>query len=249
MPACPSCHADYPPADINVSEGVAYCRDCDVLTRLSDLLPPAELTESEARDFDVPAVDVSAPPRGCGVRDLGSRIVVTASARSLTGAVFPLFFALFWNGIVSIFVTIALAGTMQQLFGWTPSWLPAQGFSGMPVLFLWLFLTPFILVGTVAAFVALTSLLGRCEVVLAGPDAVVFTGFGPVGWKRRFSVMDVTRVRLGETTWKQNDRAQPCIEIVTGGKSYRLATIVPETRRNWMAAALKELLLPGSGHA
>ncbi len=241
MPACPSCHADYPTDDVNVSEGVAYCRDCDLLTRLSDLLPSG--SPAAPPDSVLDSIDTESPPDGCFVMDLGSRIRIVASARSFTGAAGALFTALFWNGIVSVFVAIAIGGTLQRFGIPLPSWAPS-GMNGMPVLFLWVFLLPFIAIGVVLFWAALTSLLGRCEATLSGPDAVLFTGFGPIGWKRRFQAVDIRSVRLGQTTWTQNKRHRPCIEVQTSsGKTHRLGTILPEPRRKWMAAALKELLV------
>lgn len=242
---CSQCHQEIPEADVNVTEGVAYCRKCGTLSRLADLLDDAE--------FSIPEVDTSIPPRGCVMRETGLWTTIRASARSVGGGCGLLFAALFWNGIVSIFVLIALGGTIYHLFGGIPAWFPApfsQGSntgSSMPlgmVIFLWVFLLPFIAIGLLLIGSLLTTTLGRVEVRVRQSEGVAFTGFGPIGWRRRFDASDVKSVGLGKTTWKENNRSKPVIVIETNnGRILRLGSILPEERRAWMAKALRELLI------
>ena len=228
MPACPQCHTDYPPDDVNVGEGFAYCRACDQLTSLSDLLPYRETDVWVASDGPTLAeVDVDQPPRGCRVRDLGSRIVITASARSLPAAAFMLPFAIAWNASLAMFIT--LAGPVSA------------GLGGPPTIFIWLFLTPFFLVGLITAAIALIALAGEYRVTLSGPDAALFTGVGPLGWTRPLDTTDLTDIRLGHTS-----HHRPCIELVSPRMTWRFASALPDERRAWMTAALRQFLLPGN---
>lgn len=244
---CRKCRGEIPPVDVNVGEGVAFCRACETLSRLSDIL-----RESETAD-----VDVNVLPRGCEVIDNGVQTIVRASARSLRGAMGAMFIVCFWNGIVSIFVLIALAGTIQHVFGSVPQWFPAPPFSSnggpnqspsaMPlgmVMFLWIFLTPFIAIGLVMFGVLCTCIAGRVEVKFDNDSGVVFTGCGTLGWKRRFDLTSVESVTLGETTWKQNDETKPVIVIDCGPpQKIRFGSTLPDDRRNWMVSALRKLLV------
>lgn len=77
---------------------------------------------------------------------------IGATHRSIGSAIGLLLFALFWNGIVSVFVLFAIAGTLKQFNIGLPEWFPAPNMNGEPmslgmVLFLWIFLTPFIAIG------------------------------------------------------------------------------------------------------
>ncbi len=239
---CRHCQTEIPPDDVNVGEGVAYCRACNELSRLAEMLG--------LEDDDHPTIDLSNPPDGCRVRDEGSQLVVTASARSLGGAAGALFFALFWNGLLSVFVVIAIAQTVSLAGGTLPGWFPApsgssNGFGGGVggVLFLWLFLTPFIVVGVVVSAAAITSLFGRSEVILRGGMGRLRTGVGPFTWGRRFDASNVQDVRLGLSTWTKNDQRQPTVIIDTGKKKIRFGSLLKPARRAWMATALRELLV------
>ncbi len=243
---CPFCQSLIKDRDINVDQGIALCRQCSELSRLSDILGDDEYDEDEPL-----LADVGQPPRGCVIRDEGDRIRVIASARSVVRSIGALFAVVFWNGIVSVFVWVAISATVYQLTGSAPPWSapPAKGSNGigpgMPVGMLigfWVFLSPFITIGTLMFGLLMTSVLGRCEVVVRGASGVVFTGFGPIGWRRRFDPAAVTSVRLGHTTWMENDERQPCI-VIEATKTRRIGSILPEARRDWMAAALREVLV------
>lgn len=232
---CLSCSREVPEADVNVAEGVAFCRECGQLSRLTDILD-ATPESGAIRHF-------ADPPHGCRIRDDGMETRIIASARSGKAAGGTMFAALFWNGIVSVFVLIALGGTVQAIFGSLPAWFPAPGNMGMPlgmVLFLWVFLLPFIGIGLMLFATLLTTLGGRCEVRLRGTEGAVFTGVGPFGWRRRFDAGQVKLVRLGKTTWSQNDERQPCI-LIEAEKTLRFGSVLSSERREWMASALRQL--------
>lgn len=249
--ACP-CGQDIPIADINVAEGVALCRGCGKLSRLMDLATPLE---------DAAAIEAAnaPPPKGCRIDDFGGQVVLVASARSLTTAGPLLFFAAFWNSIVSVFVLIAIAGLWTSFIGPIPSWFPAPAAnsgsggsnnsigSGMPLgmtLFLCIFLIPFVAIGLGVLCAALVSLLGRVEVRLRGPDGVVFTGIGPIGWRRRFDAASVKAVKFVESSVETNGKRQKLIGIETEQKTVKFGSVLTDQRRAWLAGALKTVLTP-----
>lgn len=248
--ACP-CGQDIPIADINVAEGVALCRGCGKLSRLMDLATPLE--ESAA----IEAANAE-PPKGCRIDDFGGQVALVASARSLTTAGPLLFFAAFWNSIVSVFVLIAIAGLWTNLVGPIPSSFPSpfssggsggpsSAGSGMPLsmtLFLCVFLIPFVAVGVGVLSAALVALAGRVEVRLRGPDGVVFTGIGPIGWRRRFDAASVKAVKFVESSVETNGKRQKLIGIETEQKTVRFGSVLTDQRRAWLAGALKTLLTP-----
>jgi hypothetical protein len=240
---CPKCGKPIPAEDVNVGQGVALCRGCSTVTRLADL----------ASDPVLDQADPGATPPGCQFRDDGVETVVTASARTVGGAIGALFICLFWNGIVSVFVLIAAASTLQHLLGRVPAWFPAPPMSGknaagIPLgmtLFLWIFLTPFIAVGLAVLGAFLTCVAGRVEVRIRDGVGVVFIGFGPVGWRRRFEVAQVRSVSIGRTTWSQNNQTKPVI-VIDCGEPLRFGSGLPEIRRDWMGATLRKMLVSHS---
>ena len=112
---------------------------------------------------------------------------------------------------------------------------------GMTI-FLWLFLTPFIAIGLVMLGALLTCAAGRVEVRLRDGVGVVFMGFGPVGWRRRFEVSRVKSVTIGRTTWSQNEQTKPVI-VIDCGEPLRFGSGLPEVRREWMGATLRKMLV------
>lgn len=241
---CSQCREEIPEADVNVGEGVAYCRKCGALSRLADMLADA--------DAGLVDIDPAIPPAGCLLRETGLWTTVQVSARSVGGGCGLLFVALFWNGIVSVFVLIALGGTIYHIFGAIPSWFPGPTSgsnvgSNMPlgmVIFLWIFLTPFIVIGLVLIGSLLTTMFGSVQVRIRQNEGILFTGFGPFGWKRRFDASDVKSIRVGKTTWKENDQSKPAIVIeMNSSKNLRLGSILRGDRRAWMTATLRQLLV------
>lgn len=243
-PACPHCQAPIAPKDINITEGVALCRACSAVIRLREI----------AQDPAVTAADPAAPPRGCSFSSDGAYTHIRASARSLGGFLVGLFIAAFWNGIVSIFVLIALGSTIKHITGGLPAWFPKPPGSGqgtgagnMPLfftIFLWVFLTPFIAIGTLLILNVLSCLAGRVEVRIWTGTASVFSGFGPVGRRRRFDPAQVRSVGLGANAWRKSDDAQPAVVIDTGDRKIAFGSMLPEKRRAWLAAICRTALLP-----
>jgi len=241
-PACPRCKRVIPSDDINVGNDIAFCRVCNLSHQLS------ALTAGIAVD---PDVDLSRPPAGAWFHRDGMGSVIGATHRSLGQAFGLLFFCLFWNGIVSVFVLLAAASTLQHLGISLPHWFPAPTSKGnfMPVgmtIFIWLFLTPFIAIGLAMVATFLSCLGGRTELRVQGSQAVLFSGIGPVGFRRRFAVSDVRVVRIEDKRWRDSDgdsrrKTQIVIEKISG-KPITFGSMLTEERRRFVAgAARKEL--------
>ena len=194
IPTCSRCGKANPSEDVNVANDVAYCRACNLSHKLSALTAGTELDAS---------IDLNNPPAGAWYTNDGQGSLIGATHRSLGTAIGALAVAVFWNGIVSVFVLLALGGTLRNLGISLPHWFPAPNMNGAPMsvgmtIFLWIFLTPFILVGLVMIGVFVFALGGRTEVRLRNADGVVFVGIGTLGYRRRFDASAVKDVRIGE---------------------------------------------------
>ncbi len=188
------------------------------------------------------------PPHGCAFHHSPAGIVATASARSVPSALFLLFFAGFWNSIVSVFVAVNTASTMNLLGISLPEAFPVPKMNGGEMgigttLFLWVFLTPFILIGLGAIAAFFNSVAGRCELKLAGDEGVIFTGIGPLGWRQRFRTGEVADVRLENRQWRDSDGdrrngSKITIEL-SSGKKLTFGSSLPDARRKFLALATK----------
>ncbi len=246
MQRCPDCDELILAEAINIQEGFALCPVCGRLTRLSEL-------SFRSRSI---AETLIQPPAGCSIMPADQGVVVRTSLRSITGFLFPAVFALFWNSIVSIFVLLAIAGLYANLIGPLPVWFPALGvkdgkpeMNGGPMnlgttLFLCVFLIPFVAIGTGMASVALMSLVGKVEVVIDEFNSYVATGIGLLVWKQRFDPLQVQSITLTTNTWESEGRSNSSRLIeLRSDRTVKFGSLLQSDRREWMYAALKELLL------
>ena len=211
-PTCSQCKRVIPDADVNVATDVAFCRACNIAHKLSSLVHGVTLDE----------VDLGRPPEGTWRRGSGIGVAIGATHRSVGMAFATLAFALFWNGIVSVFVLLALSSTLQHLNVPTPDWFPAPKMNGGAIgvgmtIFLWIFLTPFIAVGLAMAAAFVSALGGRTEIQIRQGEGVVFTGIGSIGWRRRFNLETAveTRCHLEVADGPRNPTAPQFIFRVT----------------------------------
>jgi len=242
VPTCSRCGKVIPSEDVNVANDVAYCRACNLSHQLSAL---TQGTEVDAN------IDLNNPPAGAWYTSDGMGPVIGATHRSLGTAIGALAISLFWNGIVSVFVLVALAGTLRNLGIPLPHWFPAPNMNGAPMsvgmtIFLWIFLTPFILIGLFMISAFLSSLGGRTEVRINNAEGVVFTGIGALGYRRRFDASAVKEVRIDDRQWRDSDgdrRRKTCIVIETReGKQVKLGTMLTPERRKFLAGAVRKVL-------
>ncbi|MBI1189151.1 MAG: hypothetical protein GC200_00495 [Tepidisphaera sp.] len=241
---CPKCGKHIASADINLSEGVAMCRACDTLSRLGDLIAAGD--ESQLRE----AAQGEAP-EGVSVSDDGVQFTAVASTRSAGGALAAAGAALFWNGIVSVFVCVAIASTLNHVLGHVPAWFPMPGKpAGIPLgvlLFLWLFLTPFMLIGLALFIACLMSLAGRVEVRVREDEGRIFTGVGSLGYSQKFDASKVRRVSVERKQWTNSDgdaRSSTYL-LLQADRDVKFGSMIPEQRRRYLAGILLAALVPG----
>lgn len=251
---CPNCDADLPTAAINLTEGVALCPSCG---RLSPLRAVARAQQARA-----PA---SPPPHGCRVRSDGLQTRLVVSTRSLPKAAVALFLAVFWNSVVSVFVLVVAAGYWIRLAGSLPDWFPMppsgsagpeRGGSGgtglaLPLgvlIFMTLFLTPFIAIGLGLIGSVLLSLGGRTEVRLGAGRGSVFTGIGPLGWTRRFDPGRVNTVRTTRQGFGRRGRSAEEV-LIAADRRIRTGSMLNGEQRRWLVSEIRRRILQGRGPA
>jgi hypothetical protein len=239
-PTCSNCGKTIPADDVNVARDVAFCRSCNLAYPLSDLASGLALDHK---------IDLHQPPQGCWHRPTGMGAVVGASHRSLLMALPLLGVALFWNGIVSVFVSLALASTLHLLGAPVPEWFPAPRMNdetmgvGMTI-FLWIFLTPFIVIGLGMIGAFLSCIAGKTEVRVDRGVVAIATGIGPVSWNRRFQAADLKEIRMEESVSNSNDsgpKKQIVAELMSG-KTIKFGSMLRDERRRFLAAAAEKII-------
>ncbi len=244
-PICPNCGKTIPVDDMNVARDIALCRSCNQVHSLS------ELVDNHALD---PKVDLHRPPKGCWHRPSGMGEAVGASHRSLLMALPLLGVALFWNGIVSVFVLLAVAATLHLLNVNVPEWFPAPKMNGKTMgtgmtIFLWIFLTPFIVIGAGMIGGFLSCIAGKTVVRVERGRVGIATGIGPLCWTRRFDASDLKKIRIVET---RNDNGSDSKEIVAelkSGRSLKFGSMLRDERRRFLASAAEKIIRSNGGIA
>jgi hypothetical protein len=239
-PTCSNCGKTIPPDDVNVARDVAFCRACNLAYPLSSLASGLALDAK---------VDLHQPPPGCWHRRTGMGSLAGASHRSLGMALPLLGVALFWNGIVSVFVLLAVSSTLHLLNVPMPEWFPAPRMNdeamgtGMTI-FLWIFLTPFIVIGLGMIGGFLSCLAGKTEVSVDRGVVRIATGIGPVRWNRRFQASDLREIRMEETRRNGNNGGQKkeIIAELKSGRLVRFGSMLRDERRRFLAAAADEII-------
>ena len=242
-PRCSKCGRVIQGDDINVVSDIAYCRSCNLTHKLSALVNNSNLMDG---------IDFDRPPRGIQYDRMGDKLVLCASLRSIGPAAGALAIALFWNGIVSVFVLIATASTLTHLGIQPPEWFPAPEMEDGPMslgmtIFMWIFLSPFIAIGATMIGAFFLSAGGKTEIRLDQSEGTVFTGIGPLGFRRRFLTSKVSDVRIDDRQWRDSDgdrQRKVCIAIeMHGGKVIRFGASLSEERRKFVAGVLTKTLI------
>ena len=239
-PVCPRCKRVIPSKDINVANDIAFCRNCDLSHRLSTL------TTGEVVDE---AVDTNKPPAGAWFRQDGAGVQIGATHRSLGQAFGLLLMTVFWNGIVSVFVATAAVSTLRHLGVDLPHWIHGSKSGLLPIpitIFLWLFLLPFIAVGLALLGAFLSTLGGKTELRIARGECEIFTGIGPLGWRKRIAMSEIKDVRIEESGFQSaqtGSRRSFRVVVDTGLKPIYFGSMLTAVRRRFVAGAAKKELV------
>lgn len=202
-------------------------------------------------------VDLDAPPPGVACQLEPGATVLRASHRSLPLAAGLFAMATFWNGVLSVFIAVALAGTLNVLGGPAIDSLPKPEMNGGPmsvgmVVFLWLFLLPFIAIGVGMLLGFIDALAGSTRVEVRAGAVEVFSGVGPIGRRRRFDVGDVRDVQLVQLRRKRarsddESTGQAIAVEMVAGAAVHLGQSLPSARRAYLCAALHDVLVRRRG--
>ena len=213
---CPRCHQRVPADQINISTDLAFCPPCNEGFKVSEVV--------DASPVNLQVLDN--PPSGAWLRREADKVVVGVSTRS-PAAFFLVPFMCVWSGVSlgGIYGTQIMKGQ----FNWGMS----------------LFGIPFVLGSVLFWSLALMAICGKVEVTL-GDNSSVFTGVGPLGWRRRFDWSAVQSIREESAGTGRNGGSQMAV-ILEGAERVKVAAGVSEKRRYFLLTALKAQLAERGG--
>jgi hypothetical protein len=208
--SCPACHQPIPLVDVNVATDVALCRSCE------KPFSYAEILERATRG----GVDLNRPPAGARFERSMRGFEVTATTRSI--------FALF----IVPFMCVWSSGALGGIYG-------RQLREGRFDLGQSLFGLPFLLGTLVFGGVALMTIAGKVQVQVEGDEGSVFTGVGPVGWRRRFDWSEIRAVYLSQKSGRRGSSEQITLE---GQTQINFGIGLSSERRYFLLSALRQML-------
>jgi hypothetical protein len=210
--ACPSCGANLTDADVNVATDVGACKSCGNVFKLSEAVGSAPA---------VPFDSLSAPPGTWFIRtadgfDMG------ATTRSYQ-ALFLVPFTCIWSGF-----------SIGGIYG-------TQLISGKLVLSQSLFGIPFLLGSLLLWWGVLMSIFGRNTLTASGDNATIFSGVGPIGWRKRFAWSGVRSVV--EETYRTGRRGGSQTSLFLQGETkVKFAAGISDARRYYLLQALRSMI-------
>lgn len=214
---CPKCGRELPLDDVNVAADTALCRECAEVFSLSEIVEGGRADEGDG------SFDVSSPPRGAWYADDGNEVRIGATTRSAI-AWFLVPFMCVWSGF-----------SLGGIYG-------TQFYKGQFDLRTTLFGIPFILGTLLFGSMAVMSVIGKVEVRLCGAAGEIFTGVGWIGWRRRFALADVERVRENALYTRGAGSPGACI-VLEGQRRLSFGSGLSDERRHYVLRALQTSLL------
>lgn len=188
-------------------------------------------------------VDPGRPPAGASHRFDGVATELTASTRAVKMAVLFGFLGML-SAVLTAAVTWVVWDDVARGLGMAPPLAQKPASVGHAVLLL-LAISPCLLMTAAGAAWSAMYSIGQVRVRLAGDVLEVFTGVGPVGWRRRLSAADITavrediRVKHGESGAVTIKRI--ALDRVTG-RPVLFGSALSEERRWWVRGVLASLL-------
>jgi len=193
--------------------------------------------------YEVPHIDQ--PPHGIRMEQTydGTAII---TVRMFSGWAFiVLFSALFWNGLLSVFVAALVVNTAANVgypIQYPFSFIQQGTGSSSPLWLEWIIFTPFIIAGMGLIYWTLFSFFGKCEIRYRAGEGNYYRGFTPFGRKQHFTPKIITS--LGRRVVARDDDGDPiwrfCVTM-DNGREIMFPRLDP-TQEDWLAFALEKIL-------
>lgn len=210
---CPRCEREVNSEAVNVAKDLVYCGRCNQVFGLSQLL-------SESRAMEV---RLEAPPPGAWFERTAQGFSLGATTRSPV-AFFLVPFMLVWSG-----------GSLGGIYG-------TQIAKGHFDLFQSLFGLPFLAGSVLFWAITLMAIAGRVSFERRGDVLTLFTGVGPLGWRRRLRWSEVKGVEPEDASARYPGSERQQLMLVTAERRAPIGSGVTKERQHFLENALLRLL-------
>jgi hypothetical protein len=229
---CPKCKAEIPPNDVNVAAALAYCPACAEGFPLSALVA----------DGGPPRVEAPAAPVSTLHRD-GDVLTLSLPPGGFRGpGCFFLGFSLFWNAITWTFLGIFILNAIA------PGTIKVKSKGDLPGVFVFLFLTPFVLIGIGTFVAAIFNIFGRYSLVMDRVRGIYRQEVFGFKWDKKFDLSEISSVEL-VVAYTQNNIPVYSVGLIREGltetgeaKPWRsrisFGSGLPESERRWLCGEI-----------
>lgn len=240
---CPQCARPIADADINESNDVGYCRNCNLS------MPIGKLRNSVTPKS---AASINSPPLGAWYRDDNHTKTIGASYRQPLKAISKAFEAIPTMAAVLLLIGITLISTLGSMGVRIPDWIPlpireiAEKSQGCMMILMWVFALAFGWIALSSLGVLALFLAGTLEVSIAdGVGSVTTRAFG-IGRRLPFDPSRVKGVWVEREryTKRKKTRYRPIVVLdLEDGKPIRFGERLPDDRLEYVVAALNVALV------
>lgn len=245
MPYCPSCDQQITDKEINITEGVALCSQCGKLSQLSTL----NYLEAPVKN------NLSKTPRKVKIHSSRDQLKLHISLRSIGIFLGSLFTSVFWNGITSLFLCIAVSAVCYNTIGYVPEWLPKVGIEdGRPIMNdevmgpgitigLCIFLIPFVTIGLYMISLSILSIFGSCIITIDKKSSSISTGILFLRRTKSFTTLDVQSIQIENRRDDESTHNQSIKIASKNRKDLKFGSLMNTKLKQWVYLMLKQLLI------
>ena len=245
---CPRCAEAITGTGLNAATDQAACQapGCGWVGKLSTVRLEEEL--------QIDRLDIDPPPPRCRFANDYDGFTASIPATKRTAAIFPLLFAAFWWSILTVFLVFVTAQTLFELGLLEEPLVEPQDPDGFDsVWVMWIFLVPFVLVGTGMLGLGLFQLCGRLQIT--GSRGELRSGyrlFGiPLPPRRSIDLEGLESVAVAEQVSSVRVNGRPLHHILAQLRfedrpPVGLARWPPPAATAWLIALLRDRLLARS---
>lgn len=213
---CKKCNTLIPSDNVNVAEGICYCRQCNEAFRIASYLAETDTVERAEKPDDTLIESYA---------DAGSMGMIIPPGKSKSVAFFFLFFSLFWNGITwTIFIASLSKGEILPM----------------------LFMIPFILVGILTFFAFLFYLCGEFSLMIDLQKCYAIWSVSKFKYKKTVRCNEITDVAEDVVYTKNHQPMYGVGIKYGKNKSLRFASSATEAERLWIIGEIRHFLKQNS---
>jgi hypothetical protein len=234
---CSSCGAAISQENINVAKDFFYCPACQKAGTISAQISDVEISADYSRGA----------PAGTWERSEMNRLVVGARCFEWGALLGQLFTAVFWNGILSLFLLVFGVFTLQSLKVPLPEQLnfiekKPENFPPGMLVFFWLFITPFVAIGLWMIYSVFDTLFGKIELLFDRGNLVIKRSVGPFSTEKNIQLANLAGLAIkAASTTKSGNPINYQIELTErDGIIHKLGRGIPTNRLGYLLHKIRQ---------